>query len=296
MTDFCHIAPTAYINQLCLAERTHHLVLAHLIEQDQAYRELYSNISGQLGSTVIMDNSAFEMFKQGRPMYPSEKLVEMGKQVHADYIVMTDYPAEPGIKTILKAEEMAPELRAAGFGTFFCPQSKVGDIEDLIDGFEWAADSPDVDYIGVSILSVPNAYAVEKNNKLQRYLSRYVFMGVLDELGILDKIVENGKKIHFLGMVDGPNEVELVRRYLPIINTWDSSAAVWAGLNGISFDQSPTGLINGKFEKEVDFSFVLPEDQNSNLDIALNNMEYIDGLIDTVVRDQIDRLHLDRGC
>jgi hypothetical protein len=53
-------------------------------------------------------------------------------------------------------------------------------------------------------------------------------------------------------MVDGPNEIKLCKDFK--IDTWDSSAAVWAGLNDITFDSSPTGLINGKFEKEVDFS------------------------------------------
>ena len=84
---------------------------------------------------------------------------------------------------------------------------------------------------------------------------------------------QNGKKIHFLGMVDGPNEISLVRDFH--IDTWDSSAGVWAGLNGISFDNSPTGLINGKFEKHVDFS----ADLSDNLDIAKKNINYINELV-----------------
>jgi hypothetical protein len=221
-----------------------------------------------------MDNSAFEMYKLGRPMYPSEKLIDMGTRVKADYIVMSDYPAEPGQKTIDKAIEMAPELRAAGFGTFFVPQSKIGDLDDLIEGFRWASQAAEVDYIGVSILAVPNAYGVEKNNKLQRFLSRWAFMHRLQHEGILDAIKQNGKKIHFLGMVDGPNEVILVKEFLPYINTWDSSAAVWAGLNGVAFDNSPSGLINGKFEKEVEFDLHVSD--NELIELAHKNCRYID--------------------
>ena len=89
-------------------------------------------------------------------------------------------------------------------------------------------------------------------------------------------LLHNDKKIHFLGMVDGPREIELVKEYHDVINTWDSSAAVWAGLNGIKFDNSPTGLMNGKFEKEVDFSTRIEDPEYINT--ACQNMQYIDKL------------------
>ena len=76
----------------------------------------------------------------------------------------------------------------------------------------------------------------QKDNKLQRFLSRWKFMQLLDEHNILQRAKENGKKIHFLGMVDGPNEISLMRDFH--IDTWDSSAGVWTGLNGIQLDLS----------------------------------------------------------
>ena len=51
---------------------------------------------------------------------------------------------------------------------------------------------------------------------------------------------------------------------------------MWAGLNGIRFDSSPTGLNHGKFDKEVDFDFLTEE--NDLIDDARYNMEYIDNL------------------
>ena len=270
MIDFCHIMPTAFLNTYAQKYNTQ-LVLAHLVEED----EHYANFFAKYNRTKIMDNSAFEMFKTGQPMYPADKLIEMGRKVNADYIVMSDYPDEDPSKTIAAAEELAPKFKEAGFGTFFCPQSKIGDLEGLISAFAWAANSHNVDYIGFSILNIPNAYGVEKNNKLQRYLSRLKFVQELDKRGILEQIVENGKKIHFLGMVDGPNEIELMgyNGYDECIDTWDSSAAVWYGLNGIKFDSSPTGAVNGKFEKEVDFN----EKQGDNTSVRYN-LAYIDKL------------------
>jgi hypothetical protein len=280
MVDFCHIAPTRHLSTF-VNNQTHHLLLAHLVEEDKEYTRFYRS-GRNLAETYILDNSAFEMYKQGREMYPSDKLIEMGKQVGADYIVMSDYPNEPGSKTIKAAERLAPLFREARFGTFFVPQSEIGDIEDYIATFAWAATSPLVDYIGVSILGVPNAYGVEKNNKLQRYMSRYAMMRELERRGILRLARLNGKKIHFLGMVDGPNEIQLCGRF--DIDTWDSSAAIWAGLNEVAFDTSPTGLVDGKFEKEVDFNFNTLD--KVKIDLAKSNMKYINELCEEYSNDK----------
>ena len=277
MTDFCHITPTKYLD-LFASGRTHHLVLAHLVEEDEQYANWYADTPRCFGSQVIMDNSAFEMFKQGKPMYPSDKLLEMGRKVHADYIVMSDYPGEPASKTIEAAKELAPIFHEAGFGTFFVPQAEVGNVEGVLESFMWAAQADEVDYIGVSILTAPNMFGVEKGNNLQRFLSRWKLCQLLDQRGFFNTAYDNGKKIHFLGMVDGPNEIALVSRWLEFIDTWDSSAAVWAAMCGIEFDQSPTGLIGGKNEIEVDF------DHDSatieQIALAMKNMRYIDNQLE----------------
>ena len=286
MTDFCHITPTRYLDMFATG-RSFHLTLAHLVEQDPTYAEFYKNL-GQWswmcqGSTNIMDNSAFEMYKEGKPMYSTDKLIPMAQSCGADYVVMSDYPNELGVATQEAAYDMAPELSKAKLGNFFVPQSKIGDLDDLIKGFEWAANVNDkqgnkmIDYVGVSILAVPNAYGVEKDNKLQRFLSRWKFMQELDKYGILKSLKDKDIKIHFLGMVDGPNEIELVRDYLWAIDTWDSSAAVWAGLQGKKFDNSPSGLIEGKIESTVDFSH-----SSATIDeigMAMYNCHYIDRLL-----------------
>lgn len=280
MTDFAHITPTAYLD-LFASGRPFHLTLAHLVEQDDAYASWYSSrdVSRSIMPYVnIMDNSAFEMYKQGRPMYETDKLIPMAEKIKADYVVMSDYPGEHWTKTRDKAYEMSKELHAEGFGTFYVPQGEEGDLEQLIQSFQWAAEAPEVDYIGVSILAVPLAYGVEKGNKLQRFLSRWKFMSELDKRGILERISFNEKKVHFLGMVDGPNEIELMKPYLSLIDTWDSSAAVWAGICNIYFDNSPSGLVNGKNEIEVDFDHDTAD--NKQLGIAAHNMRYIDMLLE----------------
>lgn len=270
--QFCHISPTKYLSDFAALNGAH-LILAHLVESDKKYRNFYAKLND--GKYKIMDNSAFEMFKQGREMYDSAKLLDMAKACNADCIVMTDYPRQKSIDTIIKAKELAPRFKDAGFDTFFCPQSELGDLDDLMFAFEWALNNPDIDVIGVSILACPIALGVdermegcERNEayRLQRYLSRGMIFQEMERRGLLD---DNAiKRFHCLGMTDGPNEVALLANYHRYIRTWDSSAAVWAGLNGIQFDNSPTGLINGKFEREVDFNHSLPLTK----DVAYNVM------------------------
>lgn len=282
MAQFCHIAPIPHLEIVKGAST--HLLLAHLVEQSAEYVDFYIQ-EQKNGSTLILDNSAFEMYKQNRPMYDINNLITMARKVSADYVVMSDYPNEYGTKTVKAAEQLAPQLRDEGFGTFFCPQSKIGDKDDLFNAFEWAAESEHVDYIGVSILAIPNAYAVEKGNKLQRFVSRFMFMQELQDSGILSAIKANGKKIHMLGMLDGPGEIRLMEPFKQYINTWDSSAAIWLGLHaGKTFDNSPTGLLHGKYEQEVDFHY---ENKNGVL-TAVINKSIIDNYIQMYLTESDD--------
>ena len=285
---FCHISPIPHLKEF-VEGRDCHLTLAHLVKEDQykatGYSKFYQNeamnAKGELYLN-IMDNSAFELYKAQLPMFPPDELVELAKQVKATHIVLPDHPAMPSMVGIDDAKHYAPIFKENGFGTFFVPQSDVGDLEDLITSFAWAASSPLIDYIGISILAVPNAYKCEKGNKLQRFLSRWRFMNELYDRNLLQLAAQNGKKIHFLGMVDGPNEISLVRDFH--IDTWDSSAGLWAGLNGVSFDDSPSGLTNGKFETHVDFEH--KEVDTSLIKQAKANMDYIDNLVERYNRTE----------
>lgn len=282
--NFCHISPTAYLSEFTKSNGAH-LLLAHLVEQDPVYADYYANLDD--GKVKIMDNSAFEMFKQGRPMYDSSKLIEMGRRCKADVIVMSDYPKENWVKTVDAAANMIPELKDAGFGTFYVPQSELGDLNGTLKSFDWALGNPEVDLIGVSILTCPIAFKVDESAhgkgqrsdayKMQRFLSRWRMFIELQNAGLLDSNAI--KRFHCLGMTDGPNEVMLLtsaglKKY---IYSWDSSAAVWAGINMVKFDGTPSGLQEGKYEVEVDFEM---KDQLSltSTKIVEYNTNYINKL------------------
>lgn len=277
--NFAHISPTPYLSKYTALNGAH-LILAHLVEEDPEYRDYYANLED--GKYKIMDNSAFEMFKLGKPMYDSHKLIEMGQACKADCIVLTDYPKQPAEYTIKAAKALIPPFKQAGFKTFFVPQSELGDINGLVNSIEWGLHS-DVDLIGLSILACPIACGVDETTfeggkrsesyRLQRYLSRLEVFRHMERRHLLLPYAE--KRFHCLGMVDGPKEIDLLRSYHEYIFSWDSSAAVWAGINGIRFDNSPTGLQNGKFEKEVDFACI----QEHNAADVWHNINYINKMV-----------------
>lgn len=287
--NFCHIAPVNYLNDF-VSEYPTHLLLAHLIEENAEYRNFYRELKEKNPNVFYhVDNSAFEMFKRGQPMYDSNKLIEMAKLVKGDSIVMSDYPKEPSAKTVESAINLIPKFKDAGFKTFFCPQSELGKLDDLIEVFGWAIDNADIDFIGVSILACPIALGVNEQKydngqrddayRMQRYLSRWRILNILNTNGMLTTKALN--RFHCLGMTDGPNEIALLRMFHNFIYSWDSSTAIWHGINGIRYDQSPTGLRYGKYEAEVDFEIK----REFNVD-EINNINHNMDLIDAMCRGE----------
>lgn len=282
MINFCHIAPTSYLPYV--KNYSTHLLLAHLIEENKEYREFYRNLKEENPNVFYhVDNSAFEMFKRGVPMYDTDKLMDMARLVKGDSIVMSDYPKERSGKTVEAAVNLIPKFKAEGFKTFFCPQSELDKIDDLINTFEWAINNNDIDFIGVSILACPIGLGVneqkfgdsgrDESYRMQRYLSRWRIFEILNEKGLIGP--KTFQRFHCLGMTDGPREIDLLRQYHSNIFSWDSSTAIWHGIHNIKYDNSPTGLRNGKFEKEVEFDIALTETVD-----GISNMCYNMKLVD----------------
>lgn len=278
---FAHIAPVSYLPLV----RWHstHLLLAHLVEENEDYRNFYVSLKKENPNVFYhLDNSAFEMFKRGQPMYDSSKLLKMAEIVQANSIVMSDYPKEHWEKTVASADKLIPQFKDAGFDTFFCPQSELGDLDGLMSGFKWGLENDNVDYIGVSILNCPIGLGINETKhgsgtrndayRMQRYLSRWA---IFNELKTRDLLPDAYKRFHCLGMTDGPKEITLLEEFHDYIFSWDSSSAIWHGICGIQYDQSPTGLINGKHEEEVNFDYAPVDDFESFVRISYN-MNMID--------------------
>jgi len=237
---FCVIAPIAYLEEYATQSPTH-LVLAHIVDTNPIYAAFYREMS-ERGDRIIMDNGAFELGQS----YEPTKLVELGHICGADAIVLPDYPGKRSAITCNAAVALLPYLKDEGFKSMFVPQSAIGDLEDWITAYEWAAEHPDIDIIGMSILGIPNALP---------HIPKSYARVVLTQLLIDREIFNHNKYHHYLGLNSAPN-VEIPSLILmDALSSCDSSGPVWSAINGHRYNITSDSFmpINKKYLRDVDF-------------------------------------------
>lgn len=260
--QFCIITPTAYLHQYA-SQSTMHLVLAHLVDTDPAYAAFYRSRK----EFKIMDNGAFELGES----YDPNRLIELAMRCGADAIVLPDYPAQPASKTIEAAMEYAPKVRAAGYKTFFAPQSEIGDTEGWIQSYEWGANWDAIDILGMSILAIPNALP-----HIPRAYARVVMTQMLIDRGAF----RFNKYHHYLGLNAGPNlEIPPLLK-MNALDSCDSSNPVWAGICGQMYtEMCDSYLMTRKIDKHVDFAYPMTKSEfvhkaiQNNIDMTLELFE-----------------------
>lgn len=259
---FCIITPTAYLEQYA-SQSEMHLVLAHLVDVDDAYAEFYAGRS----EFKIMDNGAFELGES----YAPDKLIELGHKCNADAIVLPDYPFQPAQRTIDATSALLHQVKDAGFQTMCVPQSETGALEDWIEGYKWAATNPSIDIIGMSILGMPNAIP-----HINKPYARVVLTMMLMERGIFNF----DKYHHYLGLNSGP-ALELPSLInMGALDSCDSSNPVWMAICGHRYNPHCDSYLQvGKVKKEVDFNYPLTEDQ-----ATLDNIQYNINLTQNLMR------------
>jgi len=243
--SFCYIAPTAYL-QATLASTTH-LTLAHLVDSNTQYRDFYFH-RGLNHDTIIMDNSAYEM----KTPYAPERLCLLAKNSGASVVVLPDYPFQQAQQTIDAAVEFIPIFKQNGLKSFFVPQSKRGDLEDWIAAYTWAANNPDIDVIGMSILGIPNALP-----NIDPAYARVVMTQLLLERGLF----AHHKHHHYLGLNAGPAlEIPSLLR-MGVLDTIDSSGPIWSAILGhqYSIDTDSLQAVR-KLKLPVDFNLPATKD------------------------------------
>jgi hypothetical protein len=236
---FCIITPTSYLEEYASQSETH-LVLAHIVDTNPIYADFYKRMSDR-GDRVIMDNGAFEL---GGSYEPS-KLIDLGYKCGADALVLPDYPGQSAIVTVLAAERLASEFKTAGFSTFFVPQGEVGDLEDWIAAYQYAAQSINIDIIGMSILGIPNALPY-----IPKSYARVVMTQILKDRGIFAD-----KFHHYLGLNGAPNVEIPALISMGALNSCDSSGPIWSGINGIRYNTTQVDYmgVQKKYLREVNF-------------------------------------------
>jgi hypothetical protein len=265
---FAYISPCNYLDIVEYTKSDYHLILAHLLI-NKKYVEFY-NKCYDIGHTIILDNSCFE-FK--RPIGANE-LIEMieGSGIKVDIVIAPDYLYEKGKKTVEAAKKFVNQLRDKNYDydIMTVPQSEENDVDDWLECHDQLQHINGIDYIGMSILGIANAFSALTGTKdimINRlYASNYIIKNNLN----LYKTW-----YHYLGL-GSPREL-LLQRQIGLIDGNDSSSPIWHGINGITYDDSATGLINGKLEAPVNFEI----ENNHKPDIYSNivyNINFIEKL------------------
>jgi hypothetical protein len=222
-----------------------HLVLAHLVDQDEEYAQFYADHN----EFKIMDNGAFELGES----YAPEKLLELGTKCKAHAIVLPDYPFQSSSVTIDASLDVLYEIRHKGFKTMFVPQSEVGDLEDWINAYIWASENNDIDIIGMSILGMPTAMP-----HIPAAYARVVLTQIL-----IDRNIFNFDKYHhYLGLNAGPAlEIPPLIK-MNAMDSMDSSGPVWAGICGTMYSEMCDSYQPvRKISKHVDFAHPMTKDE-----------------------------------
>lgn len=265
---FCFITPISYLDQFATMS-TRHLVLAHLVDQNETYANFYKTRS-DCGDYIMMDNSAYELHEP----YSPDKLLELAGKCGAHAIVLPDYPFQPADKTIEAADKFAPIFKNAGYHNFFVPQSQRGDLEDWLRAYDYAAENDLIDIIGMSILGIPNALP-----DIDPAYARVVMSAMLKDRGQFAN-----KAHHFLGLNAGPGlEIPSLLR-MKALTSIDSSGPVWAAHHGHAYSSEYDSLqAVRKLKSVVDFHIPASKDTATLQRITSNCVQTINLFENTTV-------------
>ena len=261
-----YISPIQYLS-LIPEEADFHLLLAHLLPNER-YCEFYRE-KQKRGDFIIIDNSAFEL-PQPLKLKEYSKLIE-NSGITPKIIVAPDFLFKPWEETYSASFEFI-----INYGDYFdssktkimvVPQSIRGDIEGWIKCHDLLTEMNNVEFCGLAIKTMANALCHitgTKDISVNRIFSL---------IYLKDKLKDN-IKYHALGW-SSPREIIFMDIFDEIYST-DSSSIFWHGINNIRYDDSPSGLKEGKINKPVDF--FIDYDENRIEDIQYN-LQWIKNLL-----------------
>jgi hypothetical protein len=267
--DFGYIAPFEYLD--CIPKTSKfHLILAHLLKEKK-YVDFY-NKKYEQGHYILLDNSCFE-FK--RPIEAEEilQMIEIS-EIKVDCVVAPDYLFQKGNKTVNSTLNFIDKLRKynKNYDVMAVPQSEEGDVDDWLQTYQTLQHIDGVTHIGMSILGIANAFSSLTGTKdimINRVFAAQFIMQ--------NKLNLPSVNHHFLGLGQ-PREI-LLQRQIGLIDSNDSSSPIWHGINGIGYDVSFGGLINGKIEAPVEFDMISStEEKRRQFPTIMNNITFIQKL------------------
>jgi hypothetical protein len=259
MIDFCHIVPTAHLEELD-SHSKNYLILEHVCETDPGYRRFFRESK----KFKILDNGAYE---KGHPV-PLSKLIEMGYEINADEIVIPDV-FQNAHYTITHLEDCTRFLNnhkdiCDSFSFMGVPQGKTP--SEYMDCLDKMLRNPFVKTIGLSFIVIRDAF--KEMTRTDSIMDNRIYL-----TNVLSLCPRYRKKFHLLGM-GNCKELQYQVKH-DWIRSADSSTCFVHGMKGTRFSKK-IGLIGKRETKKLDFSLSINE---SEMGYVKWNMEVLDGFL-----------------
>ncbi len=237
--NLAFITPTKYINEFG-NQGDFILALSHLMDYEETndYEKAVKNTK----LPVILDNGLFENHKAEG----IETLIEKAKMINAHTFFAPDvlYNSKETQKELSRAQKLN-EGTGLGLAAVVQADNYYDYINQLLD----FNSDPNVDLIGLSILSIPKSF--EKS--IGEYNITKSRIALLDQMIIMNRREgTKWKNCHLLGIGDSYEDVVFAHKYCPFVVSNDSSSAFQTGLNNKIYYEN-LQVPGGKIKEKVDF-------------------------------------------
>lgn len=239
----CIITPTKYINDPKIGGQSDFfLALSHLLDEgcSNEYAQEIRKFQAT-GKQVYLDNGLFENHTPEAP----ESLIKKAILLGADYVFAPDHLFD-NEKTQTAFVEFSKMARELGYSGKLAYVVQAQDMLTYISGYKWAEKNPEVDLIGLSILSIPRSFGDEKNQSIMH--NRRV------AIQMLDIYLDPKKPAHMLGLGEGLQDLIDAQKYPWIISN-DSCSAYMTGFYKKTYDPLTTEVPGGKIQEKVQFDY-----------------------------------------
>lgn len=216
------------------------LALSHLMDKDSENE--YEKAIKEISLPIILDNGLFENHEpEGL-----ETLVEKAQRVGATHFFAPDILFDAnGTRDELKKAVKAKQDTDLKLAAVVQADNREDYLNQLI---EFNAD-PEVDMIGLSILSIPKSYEKEigEFNVTKARLMLLKDMIDLKEQGV------DWKPCHMLGLGDSYQDVIFANKHCPWVVSNDTSSCFQSGKFGKELEGDFLEVPGGKVQEKVDF-------------------------------------------
>lgn len=184
------ITPTKLLPKYAVKSK-YHLVLAHIYEQDAAYREFYKK-RVRAGDFVILDNSAYEL----KAAVEVTRLIHCIEDLHPTAVFLPDVRFDKDA-TIRRAEEAHEWLRGYDCKLFAVPQGK--DRASVLSCYTTLWQYPWIDGFGI----------YEEIGEVTGLGTRADFLQFMEDNGYVD----GDKYYHMLGMEEDLTQLKRIGQF-----------------------------------------------------------------------------------